>query len=198
MFRIADSLLLPLQAMENHLLMWKESISYLYWKVPKMMALTKLCFLCLTVAFMAGRQELSWEPQAPAWWLKRALSGLSPPSFAPSHLPLPKISSCQRGKKSRPLVADFVGPGEWQTIWKRTNFSQAGELGSDLSFNLSPNSPGTTAQINPAWGKSSSMQSLLHFLLPLPALNRQCKWARNRFESGKREFWQVMLYFCKE
>lgn len=88
MLRTVESQLLPLQAMESPLLMWKKLGTYLYWNavvilqemVPEMITLNKLSFIQLAVpmACMAGSQKISWELQAPAGW-----HAMSPPWSQP-------------------------------------------------------------------------------------------------------------------
>lgn len=129
-FRIVDSLLLPLQVMESPLLMWKESGSYLYWKVPKMMALTKLSFLCLTVpvACTAGKQELSWELQAAARWHVTSPPWHQPTFLCPFPPPTPQKQHPSEREEEQAFGGSLCG-SRWVTNHtERTYFSQAGGL----------------------------------------------------------------------
>lgn len=99
-------------------------------KVPQMIALNKFSFVCRTVplACRAGRQELSWELQAPAWWCVTSFPWPQP-TFTCAFPPLFPQKQCPSGREEEQVFACSLCGSGWVTSRRdRTDFSQAGEL----------------------------------------------------------------------
>lgn len=104
-------------------------------KVPQMSTLNKLCFLCLSfsVSCIAGRQELSWELEAPASW--HVMSPPWPQSTSVCPFPPPAPQKQHPSEREEEQAAGFMGPGGWEIIWKVLIIRSLEDGASDSSYN---------------------------------------------------------------